>query len=94
MLFVEEIILILVRTVELYIAVVVLAMAARMLLPLFLNIEESRIYMFCCVVTEPVIMPVRLVMSKLNIGQDSPIDWSFFATYMILWLIRTMLPAI
>lgn len=90
----EEILLILAKTVELYIAIVVFAMVVRMIMPLLFDIESSRIYLMCCLITEPVIMPVRFLMMKLNIGQNSPIDWSFFATYMILWLIRTILPAI
>ena len=90
----EEILLILAKTVELSIAIVVFAMVVRMIMPLLFDIESSRIYLMCCLITEPVIMPVRFLMMKLNIGQNSPIDWSFFATYMILWLIRTILPAI
>lgn len=90
----EEIFLILAKTVELYVAIVVLAMVVRMIMPLIFDVESNRIFMMCCIITEPVIMPVRFILMKLNIGQNSPIDWSFFATYMILWLIRTMLPAI
>ena len=90
----EEILLILARTVQLYIGIVVIAMAVRMLMPLLLDVEESRIFFIAGLITEPVIIPVRFVMMKLNIGQDSPIDWAFFATYMLLLLIRMMLPAV
>lgn len=90
----EEILLILAKTVELYVAIVVFAMIVRMIMPMLFDVESSRIYLMCCLISEPVIMPVRFLMMKLNIGQNSPIDWSFFATYMILWIIRTMLPAI
>ena len=90
----EEILLILAKPVELYVAIVVFAMIVRMIMPMLFDVESSRIYLMCCLISEPVIMPVRFLMMKLNIGQNSPIDWSFFATYMILWIIRTMLPAI
>ena len=90
----EEILLIIVRTVELYIAIVALAMAVRMLLPIFFDVESNKIYLMSCIITEPVILPVRFLMIKMNIGQDSPIDWSFFVTYLLLWLIRTMIPAV
>jgi hypothetical protein len=37
---------------------------------------------------------VRFLLFKLNIGQDSPIDWSFFATYLIMSVASMLLPAI
>ena len=90
----ETVFLILAKTAELFVSAVVLAMAVRMIMPFFLDIEDSRVYLFTCLITEPIIAPVRFIMIKLNIGQDSPIDWSFFVTYMLLWLIRTVLPVI
>jgi len=33
-------------------------------------------------------------MIMFNIGQDSPIDWSFSITYILIWLLQTFLPAI
>ena len=71
-----------------------MAMLVRMILPFFLEPEESRIYAFTFCVSEPFIAPVRLILVKLNIGQDSPIDWSFFATYLILMIVQTLLPVI
>ena len=70
------------------------AMIIRMLLPLFTDPLESRLYVLSCFVTEPFIIPVRSAMEKLNIAQDSPIDWSFSITYIIIWLLGSLLPAI
>lgn len=77
---------------QILISVVIFAMLARVLLPLFVNPEDSRLYMMSLLITEPVIIPVRLIFSKLNIGQNSPFDWAFTASYIILIIINSSLP--
>ncbi len=74
--------------------VVSLAMLLRMLLPLFLNVEDNRFYTFLAYITEPFIIPVRFIMVKFNLLQDSPIDWSFTFAYILLTMVQFMLPVI
>ena len=74
--------------------VVSFGMIARMLLPFFVDPEESRVYAISCYLTEPFIAPVRAIMVRLNIGQDSPIDWAFSVTYLIIFLLGMFRPAI
>ena len=74
--------------------VIYFAMLVRMILPFFVNPEENKIYALSLVITEPVIIPVRLLMVKLNIGQDSPIDWSFFVAAILLSVLQSALPVI
>ena len=74
--------------------VVSFGMIARMLLPFFVDPEESRVYAISCYLTEPFIAPVRAIMVRLNIGQDSPVDWAFSVTYLIIFLLGMFLPAI
>ena len=69
-------------------------MIARMLLPFLVDPMESRVYALSCLFTEPFIAPVRALMVKFNIGQDSPIDWAFSITYIIIWLLGNLLPSI
>lgn len=76
------------------IEVVSFTMIARMLLPFFTDPNESRLYAISFCITEPFIIPVRELMVRLNIGQDSPIDWAFSVTYILLWLLSILLPAI
>ena len=90
----EEIFYILAKTVSIVMEVVSFAMIIRMLLPFFVDPNESRLYAIAFYVTEPFILPVRAAMVRLNIGQDSPIDWAFSITYIILWLLSSLLPAI
>lgn len=71
-----------------------LAMIIRMLIPLFTDVEDSRFYMFLSAVTEPFIIPVRVIFEKLNFLQDSPIDWAFTAAYLIIVTVRFMLPVL
>ena len=70
------------------------AMLARVILGFIVNPMESRLYELACLFTEPFIAPTRAIMVRLNIGQDSPIDWAFSITYIIIWLLRSFLPAI
>ena len=72
--------------------VVYFAMLVRMICSFLLNVEESKIYLIAFMITEPFIIPVRLLMVKLNIGQNSPIDWSFFITSIILSIVTVFLP--
>lgn len=85
---------ILAKTVQVALTVVYYAMLVRMLLPIFLDVEESRLYALLCLITEPFIIPVRYLFVKFNIAQDSPIDWSFSASCLILILVTSLLPAI
>ena len=90
----QEIFYILAKTVAIALEVASFAMILRMILPFFTEPTESRLYVISFCVTEPFIIPVRAAMEKLNIGQDSPIDWAFSITYILIWLLSSLLPAI
>ena len=82
------------RVISILLDAISLAMIIRMLLPLFKNPEESRLYLFVAYVTEPFIVPVRFLLDKFNILQNSPIDWSFTITYFLLFIVGNLLPAV
>ena len=90
----ETVLFIFAKSVQLLLALVSLAMMVRALMPFFFDVEESKIYLIACFISEPLIAPVRMIMAKLNIGQSSPVDWAFFVTYLIVWILETMLPVI
>ncbi len=90
----ETVFFILAKSVQLLLSLVSFAMMVRALMPFFFDVEESRIYLIACYISEPLIAPVRLIMVKLNIGQSSPIDWAFFVTYLIVCMLETILPVI
>lgn len=74
--------------------VVSLAMLIRMLLPLFTDADGSRLYTFLGCITEPFIAPVRFLLVKFNLLQNSPIDWSFTVTYLVIAVVQMLLPAV
>jgi uncharacterized protein YggT (Ycf19 family) len=68
------------------------AMLLRAIFSLIDNMGESKISVFLACVTEPFIIPVRFLLVKFNLLQNSPIDWSFTISYFLLVLIRMILP--
>lgn len=90
----QEIFYILAKTVAITLEVVSLAMMVRMIISIFGNPPENRLYMLSCYITEPFIAPVRAIMVMLNIGQDTPIDIAFFITSILIGLLQAMLPVI
>lgn len=74
--------------------VVSLAMLVRMILSWIPQTSEGRLSLFLACITEPFIMPIRFLLSKFNVLQNSPIDWSFAVSYLVIMLLRLMLPVI
>ncbi len=74
--------------------VVSVCMIVRMLLPLFFDVDGNRFFGMITALTELFVAPVRALLIKFNIGQNSPVDWGFFATYLIIWILQLFLPTI
>jgi len=87
----DQLLYIVVATVHSFISIMTLLLLVRAVLSFFAS-EESRILIFCCVVTEPIIYPVRLLLAHIPALEDLPIDISFMATYLILILVQSALP--
>ncbi len=61
----------------------------------FLNPEEEGFFAgILYVLTEPVLLPIRALFERLRFGENSPIDLSFFAGFLLLTLLNTLLPII
>lgn len=73
------------------ISVITALILARLLLGLFVD-EESPVYSFCYMATEPVVSPVRNLLGRIPALADSPIDFSYVATSLILFIIQSALP--
>lgn len=82
------------RVIALILSALTFLMLMRVILSIFANPEESKLYAFVAYATEPFVAPVRFLLEKFNILQGTPIDWSFTVTYMIIVLISFFLPAI
>lgn len=90
----EAVFYILAKAVAVYLSVASYAMLGRVLISFFVNPEESTVYALCYFVSEPIVLPFRLVMGALRIGENSIIDMPFMAAYFGLTIIQLFLPVI
>lgn len=91
---VETIFYILAKSVQVFLDFISLAMMIRWLLPIFADVEENKLFIVSVATTEPIIAPVRFLLDKFGIGQDTPFDIGFMATYMLIMLVDLFLPII
>ena len=83
-----------VNFVDLILTAVLFAMLIRALLSIFMMGEESKFAMILYYFTEPFIIPVRMLLQKLNLFQGTPLDMSFFLTSILLAMMQTVLAEI
>ena len=79
----------LVNTVLILIEVLQFAMLARAILSWIDPMQEWRISAFLRALTEPVIMPVRMLCEKMHWFEGMPIDIPFLITILLLSMIGT-----
>lgn len=82
------------RLVTLLIDVLLTAMMLRVILQWTDPEEEGRVSRLVGVMTEPVIIPVRALLSLFGIGEDSPMDIGFYVTSLLLVALRIFLPQV
>ncbi len=87
----EELFFILSRSVTLFLTAITWLLLIRVLIDFFSD-EESLLLSFCCAVTEPIVAPVRGLLSRIPALEDSPIDFSFVATTFIIMIVQFALP--
>lgn len=83
------------QTVRLFLTVVYFAMFARAILSWFDMGEGGLIGVlsaFATMLTEPLIMPVRLLLSRFSFVERCPFDLSFMATFFLLVIVQAFLP--
>lgn len=88
-----ELIVILTSTVAVFVTALSYLILARVLLQFFTS-EESAVFQFCYAVTEPVVSPVRKALQRIDTLADSPMDFSYLTTFILLTIIRFFLPPI
>ena len=80
-----------VGTVQALLTVLEICMLIRAVLSWFPISEDNPFLIFVHMVTEPIVMPFRALFEKMGWFQNMPIDLSFFAAYMALMLVSTLL---
>ena len=82
---------VIVSTVRIIIAVLQFLMLARAILSWLPIEDDNPIVSFLYGVTEPVIMPVRVVLDRLGLFEGMPIDMSFCITFILLSVLEMFL---
>ncbi|PKM63398.1 MAG: hypothetical protein CVU97_00215 [Firmicutes bacterium HGW-Firmicutes-21] len=88
-----ELLVITTTTVAVFVTALSYLILARVILQLFAS-DESPVFEFCYAVTEPVVSTVRSALSRVGSLADSPLDLSYVATFILLTIMRLMLPSI
>ncbi len=78
-------------TVMFLLTVLDIAMFLRALFSWFPMLDDSAFGDFIYAITEPLIVPVRVIMHKIIPAENSPIDLSFFITFLLLSAVQTAL---
>lgn len=86
----ENIVSVLQYAVLLFLDVLNYIIVARCILSLFVS-EDSKLLQFCYAVSEPIVAPVRHLLERIPALEDSPIDFSYVATFLFLTVVRTVL---
>ena len=74
--------------------VVTLAMCVRSLLSFLSDGEDSFLYNLCYYISEPAILPLRLLFRQLHWFEESPFDVAFFCSFVLLLLCRGLIPPV
>lgn len=56
--------------------------------------EDSAIMNFIYFATEPIIIPVRMIVERSDTVKSMPIDISFIISFVLLSIVQVMLPPI
>ena len=88
-----EPIYILVQFIIVFIDVITIAMCIRAVLSWFYDGDGAFVRLLYCI-TEPAILPIRKLLVKMNWLQNSPMDFSFLLTYIVLFIIQALLSSL
>ena len=73
-----------------FLSTIQFAMLVRAILSWFV-MGGGKFINFIYAITEPFIAPVRALLERMNLLQNSPIDFSFLITYLLISLITVFL---
>ena len=80
-----------INTAQALLAVINICMLIRAVLSWFPIRDDNPILSFVCMVTEPIIAPIRKLFDRMGWFRNSPLDFSFLAAYLLLTVISTLL---
>lgn len=80
------------KTVSVLLSAMQLFMMLRAIISWLPLDEDSNAVNFLYAVTEPLILPVRHLLSRFDGVDEMPIDIAFFISFMLLSIVQIMLP--
>ncbi len=90
----ETVLYIFAKAVEIFLGLVSTCMFLRVILQLFVNVESNKLFLICAAISEIFVLPFRVIMNKLNILQNTPIDAPFMVAYLFIAVLQLFLPVI
>ncbi len=78
-------------TVEVFLCLLSLAIVLRLFLPL-MELDEGLLYAFAVAVSEPIVAPVRKLISKIEFFESFPMDLSYMFTIVAILAICLCFP--
>ena len=81
------------NTAMVLLSAVELCMLVRAVLSWFPIRDDNPILRFVCMVTEPLIAPIRALFDRLGWFRNFPLDMSFFTAFLLLSAVSGMLGA-
>lgn len=82
------------NTVTVLLSAVELCMLIRALLSWFPIRDDNPILRFVCMVTEPLIAPIRALFDRMGWFRNFPLDISFLVAFLLLSFVNGMLGAV
>ena len=89
----DNLVYIVTTLVSVFLSILQLLMLVRAVISWFPVDEESPAANFVYVMTEPIILPVRMVVERSETVRSMPIDISFFIALLLLSVVQLTLPA-
>ncbi len=90
----QAVLYIIARTAQLLLIFMELALLARMILSWFITNEQNRFMLFLYAVTEPFILPFRVICHMFGMPDDLPIDIPYSIAFIALTLLNSFLPTL
>ncbi len=87
----ENIIILIARTVSLYLFIMMSLMLIRMFMNLVASESPSKLELFIFSATEPLVFPVRCILMRSETFQSIPMDFSLIVTVIILSILNFFL---
>ena len=80
-------------TVSAYISIIYFALMMRVIMGMFTG-GSGLLASFVYAVTEPILLPIRRKLDKMELFQDIPIDLSVLVAMIVLMLVTMLLPSV